>query len=61
MLPNTCYNCGAALGKLETPFRDACAQTGWSVKQALEKIKVKKMCCRILFMTYIEEPKLLKV
>ncbi len=59
----SCYNCGSPLGHMEIPFRDMITcDTGerMSVGKALDVLHVKNICCRVLFITYIEEPKLLK-
>lgn len=62
MLPVTCYNCGKAVGEYEIRFTKKFQKTNSteSIKDILDELKINKICCRILFLTHINECDILK-
>ena len=60
MLPPTCYNCGKAIGELETQFEIMLKNNkGDNIKNILDDLEIRKICCRILFLASINECKIL--
>lgn len=61
MLPICCYNCGKCIAKYEEIFEKKIEQKKEedNINNILEELGITKMCCRILFLTYINECKLL--
>ena len=62
MLPICCYNCGKCISKYEEIFEELLQKNEKkddNIDKILKEIGITKMCCRILFLTYINECKLL--
>lgn len=60
MLPVCCYNCGKCISKYEEVFENLLQKNKEeNIDKILNDIGISKMCCRILFLTYINECKLL--
>jgi len=60
MLPIVCYNCGKCVAKYEEMFEGLLQKNKEeNIDDILNKMGIHKLCCRILFMTYINECKLL--
>lgn len=61
MLPVCCYNCGKCISKYEEVFENLLQKKKEeeNIDKILNDIGISKMCCRILFLTYINECKLL--
>ena len=54
MIPVRCFTCGKVLGNLENSFCDLIKNSNdeHSVKKALNKLNLKRYCCRAIMMTY---------
>ena len=60
MLPIVCYNCGKCISKYEETFENLLTKNKEeNIDNILKQLKIHKLCCRVLFMTYINECKLL--
>lgn len=61
MLPICCYNCGKCIAKYQQTFEDLLQKMEKqdNIEKILQEIGITKICCRILFLTYINECKLL--
>ena len=60
MLPICCYNCGKCIAKYEQSFENLLENNKEdNINKILDNLKINKLCCRILFLTYINECKLL--
>lgn len=60
MLPICCYNCGKCISELEEDFlKEIEKNKEKNLENVLNNIGINKLCCRILFLTHINECKLL--
>ena len=54
MFPIRCYTSNAALAQLHPRYRDAVHREGRSEADALRALGVERMCCRRMFLGYVE-------
>jgi len=60
MLPICCYNCGKCIAKYEEIFEKLAENNkDENLDKILDKLKINKLCCRVLFLSYINECRLL--
>ena len=55
MLPPSCYNCGKAIGEFEEKIEFEKHVKGKPLGEILNELNIKKICCRILITTSINE------
>jgi DNA-directed RNA polymerase I, II, and III subunit RPABC5 len=53
ILPVRCYTCGKVIGGKWTPYQQY-LKDGLDMKDALDKIELKKICCRRMIMGHVE-------
>ncbi len=52
MIPIRCFSCGRPIGHLYEKFLELSKKM--SKKEALDKVGLKKYCCRQVFLTHVE-------
>ena len=53
MMPVRCFTCGAVVADKEEKFNELVAK-GKTPKDALDKLGVKRYCCRRMFLTHVD-------
>jgi DNA-directed RNA polymerase subunit N (RpoN/RPB10) len=52
LFPVRCYTCNTVLAHLKTSYDERCKH-GSSVREALDELRVTRMCCRRMFMGHV--------
>ncbi len=53
MFPIRCFSCGKPIAHLHEKYTEM-LEAGKSSKQAMDKLEVRRFCCRAVFMGHIE-------
>ena len=53
ILPVRCYTCGKVIGGKWTPYQNLLSE-GVDMKEALDRLALKKICCRRMMMGHVE-------
>lgn len=53
IIPVRCFTCGKVTGNMWTPYQNMLAD-GVSEKEALDKLGLKRYCCRTMLLTHVE-------
>lgn len=53
MFPIRCFTCGSVVAKFENKYNEE-IKNGTSPKDALDKLKINRICCRRMFLGYID-------
>lgn len=53
LLPIRCFSCGKIVGNKWEPYKKL-LEDGFTEKDALDKLDLKNICCRIMILTYVE-------
>ncbi len=51
--PIRCFTCGNVIGHLYNDYKEM-VNSGMSPKEALDKLGVKRYCCRRMFISHVE-------
>ena len=53
LLPIRCYSCGKITGNMWEPYQNMLSE-GFSSKEALDRLKLKRLCCRRIILGHVE-------
>jgi DNA-directed RNA polymerase I, II, and III subunit RPABC5 len=53
ILPVRCYTCGKVIGGKWTPYQNLLNE-GVEMKEALDRLELKRICCRRMMMGHVE-------
>ena len=54
IVPVRCFSCGKPVGQHWQEFRKLVDEDKKSVKEALDKLEIKRFCCRTVIMSHVE-------
>lgn len=52
MFPIRCFNCGKVINNLYNKYLELLKTM--TIKEALDKLEIKRQCCRVIFMTNVD-------
>lgn len=54
IIPVRCFTCGKPVAHLWEEYKKMIDEDGLSVKEALDKLKLKRFCCRNIFISHVD-------
>lgn len=54
IIPVRCFTCGKVIGNKWEIFVEMVAENGYTEREALDELKLKRYCCRRMVLTHVD-------